>query len=311
MIAIGVLGIVVSIAGVIIGNRLVAQVEESVDDSLVVTADALRAVNDSIALTSATVDTLQTGVSTLATTLDAVQASVEQTSTALDTSNDFLAGSLPSSLEAVTEVLPTIESIAGTIDDALRVASRAPFGPDYDPERPFDEAIAELSDAIGPLPEQLRRLAADTDGLSASATTIAAQLRELSTTVTELDEQLTEVGRLVDRYADTAADATTLMTESRKDLERSSTETRTLLILLGIVFGLGQVVPIWLGTVLLGDTPTRTIITRKHLDTEQEHEPSAPDRERADTGNGARVETADWIPVDRSSGATVEGDAER
>jgi hypothetical protein len=39
MIAIGVLGIVVSIAGVIIGNRLVAQVEESVDDSLVVTAD--------------------------------------------------------------------------------------------------------------------------------------------------------------------------------------------------------------------------------------------------------------------------------
>jgi hypothetical protein len=46
------------------------------------------------------------------------------------------------------------------------------------------------------------------------------------------------------------------------------------------VFGLGQVVPIWLGTVLLGDTPTRTIVTRKHLDTDHEHEPSGAGRER-------------------------------
>src|SRR5687767_6999502 len=116
MIAIGVLGIVVSIAGVIIGNRLVSQVEESVDDSLVLTGDALAAVDDSIALTATTVDTLRTGVGTLTTTLDAVRSSVERTATALDNSTEFLSGSLPESLDAVASVLPTIESIAGTID---------------------------------------------------------------------------------------------------------------------------------------------------------------------------------------------------
>jgi ABC-type transporter Mla subunit MlaD len=263
MIGIGVLGIIVSIAGVIIGNQLVRQVEESVDDSLVITGDALAAVNDSIQLTATTVTTLRTGVGTLTTTLAAVQDSVGQTATALDNSTEFLSGSLPQSLDAVADVLPTIESIAGTIDEALRLASRAPFGPDYDPERPFDEAIAELSTAIGPLPDQLRQLSADTEGLSGSATEIATQLEELATTVLALDDQLAQVGRLVDRYARTASEATTLTTESRADLQQSAKETRTLLALLGIVFALGQVVPIWLGVVLIGDTPARTIIARK------------------------------------------------
>jgi ABC-type transporter Mla subunit MlaD len=262
MIGIGVLGIIVSVAGVVIGNQLVRQVEDSVDDSLVITGDALAAVNDSIELTAATVTTLRTGVGTLTTTLTAVRDSVGQTATALDNSTEFLSGSLPESLDAVAAVLPTIESIAGTIDDALRLASRAPFGPDYDPERPFDEAIGELSTAIAPLPEQLRQLSADTEGLSGSATEIATELDALSTTVEALDDQLAQVGRLVDRYARTASEATTLTSESRADLEQSARETRTLLALLGLVFALGQIVPIWLGVVLLGDGPTRTIITR-------------------------------------------------
>jgi methyl-accepting chemotaxis protein len=264
MIAIGCLGVLVSISGVIVGRQLVRQVEDSVDDSLVLTGDALAAVSDSITVTATTVATRQTGLTSVAATLATVQASVDQTSTALGNSSEFLSGALPDSLEAVADVLPTIESIANTIDDALRVLSRAPFGPDYDPEKPFDEAVAELSTAIGPLPEQLRTLAADTDGLAASATTISGQLGTLADTVTALDAQLTEVSALVDRYADTTAQAKSLTAQSRKDLKQSSRETRTLLFLLAIVFALGQIVPIWLGIVLLGTTPTHTIITRTH-----------------------------------------------
>ena len=262
MIAIGCLGIIVSIAGVIIGRQLVDQVEKSVDDSLVLTGDALAAVRDSIEVTATTVDTLKAGIGTVADTLETVQASVEQTSTALDDSTEFLSGTLPDSLEAVSDVLPTIESIANTIDDALRLISRAPFGPDYEPAKPFDEAVGELSTAIEPLPGQLRELATDTEGLAASASTIATQLSTLADTIDALDTQLGDVGRLVDRYATTAADATTLTEASRQDLAQSSKETKTLLLLLAIVFALGQVVPIWLGVELLNRGPAQTIVTR-------------------------------------------------
>jgi hypothetical protein len=266
MIAIGCVGVIVSVVGVIVGQQLIAQVEESVDDSLVLTSDGLAAVEDSIALTSTIVETLQGGLATIDATLQAVHTSVAQTGTALTNSGDFLGGSFPDSLDAVARVLPNIQNIAEAIDEALRVASRAPLiDIDYDPDQPFDEAIAELSTALGPIPEQMRELADDTDGLAATAAEISDQVSALSDHIEMLDAQLVQVSDLVARYSDTTSRATRLTAESRADLETSSDQTRTLLVLLGAVFALGQVVPIWLGISLLGRGPTH-VVTRTHTE---------------------------------------------
>jgi methyl-accepting chemotaxis protein len=263
MIAIGVMGIVVGVTSVIVGQTLVRQVQDSVDDSLVVTSEALDAVNDSITLTGTLVETVRAGVDSVGETVAAVRTSIDQSSTAVEDTTTFLGGSLPDSLDAVSDVLPTIESIASSIDDALRVASRAPFGPDYDPAAPFDDAIAQLSTAIDPLPEQLRTLAGDFTELNTSTADVSTQLGALETDITDLNTQLDQVGGLIDRYKTTAADAQALARQSRRDLDSSATSTRALMIVLGLVFALGQIVPIWLGTVLLGSTPVHRLITRK------------------------------------------------
>src|SRR5687767_6896456 len=59
MIVIGVVGIIVSVVAVIVGQSLIRQVETSVDDSLVVTNEALAAVTDSITVTGTTVETIR------------------------------------------------------------------------------------------------------------------------------------------------------------------------------------------------------------------------------------------------------------
>ena len=264
MIAVGVAGIVVSITSVIVGQSLIAQVRTSVDDSLQLTNEALSAVTDSIAVTKSTVDTVRTGMDSIETTLDTVGESLDGTTTAIDDSADFLGGSLPDALDAVNGVLPNIESVASSIDDALRVLERAPFGPDYNPVQPFDEAIGELSTAIGPLPEQLRTLSTDFAGLSESTGSISGQISVLADDIADLDTQLSEVSTLLDRYAATTADAQRLATDSRADLSDSARSTRILLWLLGAVFAAGQIVPIWLGIVLLGDGGVQSIVTRRH-----------------------------------------------
>jgi len=250
MVAIGCAGVVVGLIAVIVGVALIGQVENSVDDSLVLTSNALEVVTDSINVTSTIVTTVRTGVSSIASTLDAVTTSADQTSTAIATSTEFIGGSLPDALDAVGGVLPTIESIASSIDTALRVASRAPFGPNYDPAKPFDEAIAELSHAIGPLPEQLRSLSRQFSALNGSSKDIGTQLAVLADNVDVLDQQLGQVSTLIARYSTTADDAKFVATRSRLELQSTARGARVLLVLLGAVFALGQIVPIWLGSAL-------------------------------------------------------------
>jgi len=140
MVAIGIISIVVSLVGVIVGQRVIGQVESSVDDSLVLTNQALEVVVDSIQTTSTIVTTVRSGVSSISATLDTLNTSIGDTTTAIEGSTDFLGTSLPQALDAVSNVLPTIESVARSVDSALRVISQAPFGPDYNPAKPFDQA---------------------------------------------------------------------------------------------------------------------------------------------------------------------------
>ena len=65
MVAIGIISIVVSLVGVIVGQRVIGQVENSVDDSLVLTNQALEVVVDSIQTTSTIVTTVRSGVSSI------------------------------------------------------------------------------------------------------------------------------------------------------------------------------------------------------------------------------------------------------
>jgi len=253
MVAIGIISIVVSLVGVIVGQRVIGQVENSVDDSLVLTNQALEVVVDSIQTTSTIVTTVRSGVSNISATLDTLNTSIGDTTTAIEGSTDFLGTSLPQALDAVSNVLPTIESVAHSVDSALRVISQAPFGPDYNPAKPFDQAIGDLNTALDPLPDQLRTLAGQFDGLTDSSTKISDQLTTLSSDVERLDRQLADVATLVDRYATTAATAQVVTEQSRNNLESSARVARVVLVLLGLVFALGQVVPIWIGKELLNE----------------------------------------------------------
>ena len=65
-----------------------------------------------------------------------------------------------------------------------------------------------------------------------------------------LDVHLGGVAALLDRYAGTASQAERLALASRADLAASARWAGLVLILFGIVFALGQLVPLWLGSCL-------------------------------------------------------------
>lgn len=264
MIAIGIIGIVIGLTTVWVGQTMIRQVETSVDDSLRLTGEALTAVSDSIAVSESIVESVQTGMTGVRTTMATVEGTLDDASTALKQGGDFLGGSLPQALQAVNGVLPTIESVAKSVDDTLELLDEVPFGPNYQPVEPFDAAIARLSAALTPVPDQLRALSVNFKDLATATSTMSDDVARLGTDIAALNSQLADVGRLLDRYADTTVEAKKLTRSSRADLASSADLTRWLLVLFGLVFALGQVVPIWLGSMLLADDGVaRRIIRRK------------------------------------------------
>ncbi|MGD9996952.1 MAG: hypothetical protein AB7L17_06690 [Ilumatobacteraceae bacterium] len=259
MIGVGIAGIVTAVVGLVVGEILVNQVTGSVDDSLLLTSQALTAVDDSIVVTGAMVDTVRTGMDSVQETMRTVETSLDQTATATADGAEFVGGALPDALNAVAEVLPTIESVAGSIDDTLDLLSSVPFGPDYQPVKPFDESIGDLRRAIEPLPDQLITLSNDFDDLTVASRAMADEVETLGQAVGDLSTQLDDVALLLDRYTSTTQEAQRIAAESRDDLSTSSTLVRWLLVVVAAVFAVGQIVPIWLGVTLLRDessTPT-------------------------------------------------------
>lgn len=251
MIAIGLAGILIGLTAAIAGQTMIRQVEKGVDDSLTLTGEGLAAVTDTIVVTESIVANVRTGMTSVRTTLTTVEASLADSSATLTQGGQFLGGPLPTALDTINSSLPTIQSIAKSVDDTLELLDEVPFGPNYQPVQPFDEAIGRLSTALTPLPQELRALSANFKDLNANAATMTADIARLGRDIEALNTKLADVGVLLDRYSDTASRAQALARESRADLTRSADLTRWLLIVLGVVFALTQVVPIWLGSVLL------------------------------------------------------------
>lgn len=68
---------------------------------------------------------------------------------------------------------------------------------------------------------------------------------------------------LLDRYAATTARAVEVADRSHESLASRTRETRWLLVVVGLVFVAGQMVPLWLGTALRAGHEA-TVITREH-----------------------------------------------
>lgn len=274
MVTIGILGIVVSLIGMVVGRMLISQVHDSVDDSLLLTQDALTSIADTVALTGEIIVDVQAGLETTQDALSTAQQSFDQGVAALDSVEAFAGDSLPKTLEAVSAVLPTVEGIAGSIDNALRAISRAPFGPDYDPAVPFDDAIGQLDDAIAPLPDQLRTLAGDLGEITKGSAALSAEVADLVAELGSLNDRLDEAVPLLIEYAVTTDEARVLAERSRNDLDSSTTLAGWLIVVLAIVFAAGQLAPIWLGLELLRESDAGTPFTASGPDPDADPEPA-------------------------------------
>ena len=199
MVAVGLVGAIVAIAGTVSGWLFVGELGSATDDSLEVTIETLDAVDDTIDLAADVLASTTEAVDALSGTLDALSGSFDAGTTAIvDIAG--LADTVGPSIEEAASAVQTLETVGGDIDSVLAALSNIPFGPDYDPSAGLGETFGSVADALGPLPDQLSTTAESLTDFTDSAGELQDQLADLAASVQSVSDDLSASDELVDQY---------------------------------------------------------------------------------------------------------------
>ncbi len=254
---VGVTGLLLSIAGIFIGFRVVESTQESLLATLDLIQESLATVEESLELTKITVAQMNEALGTVEETADNVSATLRQTRPLLDQIGSVASGSVPDSIEAFQGTIPNLVKVAGVIDTALSTLSsfRIPLplganiglGIEYEPDEPFDESVAAIGESLDGVPEQLRTLdtylAVSNDNLS----TISRNINDLADNVNEINVSIAEILPLIDDYIAIVAEIGTAAAELEAKVETQSRNVKTAMVIVFVWLALYQIMPLYVG----------------------------------------------------------------
>lgn len=250
MVGVAVAGVVVALVGTLVAWQLVGQVGGALDESLAITDDSVATIEDTIVVADRVVADVGAALGALDDVLVQLRAATEDVDPVL-VDVAALTNDVPVALGEFQSTLDRVADAAGEVDDILVQLARLPFSPSYDPESTLSAQLRQLSDDLDPVIDTLAGSGDDVEVLRSTTAELGAELGTLGREVRTLVDRMDESSELVSRYREQAGRANAVVVDSRDDLGRSVSQMRVLVVLGGLVFALGQIVPLWIGSGLL------------------------------------------------------------
>ena len=253
--AVGAIGAVLTLVAGVIAFVLVGRFHRSADESLGVTVQALDTIDGTIRVSKDVVDSVADGLDAVGETITTVQGSTGALNTTLDTLKTLVDTTLPTAIDGVQSALPTIKTVAGTIDSALKGLSSIPFGPDYKPAVPFADTIQQLIDALAPLDTNLTSMGTTIDGLSTTIDQLDGNLTDITTALAGIRADVDTAKSELDSYSAVAANARNVAATARADLRTDIAWMRVLVVLLTLALLIAQGLTVVVGRLVTVDGP--------------------------------------------------------
>ncbi|RMG89043.1 MAG: hypothetical protein D6706_22025 [Chloroflexi bacterium] len=264
MILIGLLGVVASLAGMVMGRQAVDVVGSALQENLALTSESLDAVLATLTLARETIDDVNQGMETVGNTATDLAQTVRETRPLLDQIGQVIGEDAPGSVEAVQAAMPDLIQVAAAIDDTLATLNdfrieenilgfeiNYSLGINYEPTVPFDESVMEISNSLDGLPGRLRALQVYINVTSKNLDTISQDIVAIAEDLETINGRITEVGPLLDEYIRivTALNDNTRLLGSQIESELET--VKLVLTLMMAWLGLTQIAPLYLGLELL------------------------------------------------------------
>jgi hypothetical protein len=246
--AVGIAGVLGGIAAIAIGLWLLQDLDRLLGRSLTLTSESLTTVDASLAVATESVTVVGNGLGDAEQTSRGLEQSLSDGAALLQETADLTRYDVAESLESFERSMPALIQVSGTVDRTLRAVDELPVGPAYDPDEPFDETLRTLQDDLDGLPEDLRAQADAIDQAGSNLNRVSRQSVDIADSIGEVRGSLTETGRVLAEYQSTTAQAGDLLDQTQADLNRRLWVLRVLVVVLGIIYIIGQALPILLGS---------------------------------------------------------------
>lgn len=213
MLLLGLVGIVISVAGVYFGRQLVDSTFNGLDSTLELTSSSLDTAVSSLDLAKTTIGDVNNGLGTVETAALNIAKTVTDTRPLLDQVTLVVSENAPASVEAAQAAIPALANVAQTIDQTLVTLSgfkidetigtfrlQYDLGINYQPSVPFDEAFLLLGDSLEGLPEQLRSVEGNLAIANTNLAAISGSITAISGDIAIINGRVAEVPGLIDQY---------------------------------------------------------------------------------------------------------------
>jgi methyl-accepting chemotaxis protein len=264
MLVIGLVGVVLSIAGARAGRQLIAEMGAALDGNLQLTVQSLETINESLMLTKATVRQLSVGLDTMEVTAGNVATSLEDTQPLLRQISRITSNDMAEGLETFQARMPDLVEVADTIDQTLTTLSRFridrtilgiplryDLGIDYDPEVPFAQSVEEIGASIEDLPDQLRALELYFDITNDNLGEMSDNMSEIAGDLTVVNGSVGDLEPLLDDLMVTVTEFGDSTRQMRATFQQQLATFQTVWTVAMVWLALTQVAPLYLGYELL------------------------------------------------------------
>jgi ABC-type transporter Mla subunit MlaD len=250
----GILGLVLSIGGLLVLPRLERQVEtvalaqiEVLDRALAASADGLTTAQTSLEQATEALDTLK-GV------MAGVGQAISDTAPVLDVATELLSEQLPTTIESTQETLASVATSAQIVDDILAGLSAIPLlGLDrYSPEVPLHQGFVDVSEGLDGIPELLIAAGEGLGAGTASLQDVEEGFASMGQSIGEAVTSLESAQSALDDYQDIVGGLQDTLSSVGDSLPGWLRTLRWSLTLVSVWLGIAQIGLITQGWDLLG-----------------------------------------------------------
>lgn len=284
LLAIGLIGVLLSIGGIFYSGRAVDAVVTVLDDTLGLTGDSLVTVEDTLTLARGTIGDVNDSLVTVEATADSLAKTLADTQPLLEEVIQIAGEDAPDSIESVQNAIPAVAEVAGVIDDTLIVLNdfkieeeifgfqlNYDLGVNYTPAVPFDETVTGLGSSLEGFPDRLRELEPSLAAANENLGLVSENIYAVSDDLTVINGRVAEVEPLLGDYIDIVQNINTTIGTTQGTIQAQAGNARLALQLVFAWLGFLQFSLLYLGWDLM---------TREDEDDEEEElEPEAEETE--------------------------------
>jgi hypothetical protein len=266
LLIIGLAGVGLSIAGVVISARVVDAIWGTLDQTLTLTSRSLGTVEETLGLAKTTIADVNVGLNGVEETADSLAKTLADTQPLLAEIATLTSEDVPGSIENVQAAIPNMALVAGAVDSALVTLNdfridetilnqriSYDLGINYQRGIPFDETVITLGSSLDGLPERMRALEPTILTANENLAAVSVNIYTVSDDLGVINGRVAEVSPLLDSYITVVQDINNAIFTLQDGLRQQQENAKTALIVIMVWLGLMQFGMLYMGWDLLTD----------------------------------------------------------